>query len=87
MTPYDYTTDNPPSPDATPVCITVSKCVIAKACEIIENGIENTHDLLANHDATLGRSIRRNRVYAEMLEAEIADAQGFLAELWGFIGA
>lgn len=40
--------------------------------EALDYGIENSVELLAQHDVNLGRSIARNRALAESLEMEIA---------------
>jgi D-serine deaminase-like pyridoxal phosphate-dependent protein len=51
---------------------------IYAAQEAIRAGIENTQELLIEHDASLGRTTRKNRCIAERLEAEIRQMQAAL---------
>lgn len=44
---------------------------VLDARRAIEIGIENTRNLLVDHDAMLGRTIRKNRVFAESMESDI----------------
>ena len=48
------------------------------AQEAIRAGIENTQELLADHDVRLGRTTRSNRYTAERLEGEIRQMQAAL---------
>jgi len=51
---------------------------IYAAQEAIRAGIENTQELLADHDVRLGRTTRSNRYTAERLEGEIRQMQAAL---------
>jgi len=46
-----------------------------KIHEALHIGLENTQELLANHDIQLGRTTRSNRATAERLEGEIRQIQ------------
>lgn len=49
--------------------------------QALEQGIENTQELLAIHDRDLGRTIDRNRIRAQAFEYEIEHAQQVIREL------
>lgn len=51
---------------------------IYAAQDAIRAGIENTQELLADHDARLGRTTRSNRYTGERLESEIRQMQAAL---------
>lgn len=51
---------------------------IYAAQEAIRAGIENTQDLLADHDVRLGRTTRSNRYTAERMEGEIRQMKAAL---------
>ena len=53
------------------------------AQEAIRTGIENTQELLADHDVRLGRTTRSNRHTAERLEGEIRQMQAALDSIQG----
>lgn len=42
---------------------------------------ENAHELLAEHDAKLGRTIKKNRLTAEMYEQQIAECTEIIESL------
>jgi hypothetical protein len=56
---------------------------ILAAQEAIRSGIENTQELLADHDVRLGRTTRSNRHTAERLEGEIRQMQAALDSIQG----
>lgn len=49
----------------------IEKDKIYAAISALQVGLENTQDLLAQHDYSLGRDTRKNRFEAERLENEI----------------
>jgi len=51
---------------------------IYAAQEAIRAGIENTQELLSDHDVRLGRTTRSNRYTAERMEGEIRQMQAAL---------
>lgn len=54
---------------------------INAVCNALQAGIENTQELLADHDVRLGRTTRSNRMTAERLEDEIAEMKTALENL------
>ena len=50
----------------------MTKDSVYDAQEALQIGLENTRELLAEHDFRLGRTTRSNRTTAERLEEEIA---------------
>jgi myo-inositol catabolism protein IolC len=66
-----------PEPEARKVLLTT----VHAAREALTSGIENTQELLAAHDFTLGRTTRSNRMSAERLEQEIASMQAAYEDL------
>lgn len=60
---------------------TVKKDDIYAAIEAIKSGIEHTRGALADHDATLGRTIAKNKWWAEQMEADIAQMETALKNL------
>ena len=60
-----------PKPDSLGIRASIPLETILAAIEALELGVEFGRDALSAHDGALGRTIRRNRVAAEMMEAEI----------------
>ena len=60
---------------------TLKKDVIYAAQEALKIGIENTEELLARHDAELGREHRHNRMTAMAMAEEIAEMKRALENL------
>lgn len=58
-----------------PTFISVDEELIRKALDVCETAIENTAEVLANHDASLGRTTRKNKWIADRHEAEITAAK------------
>ncbi len=58
-----------------PTFISLDQEVLRKAVEVCETAIENTAELLVNHDSALGRTTRKNKWIAERYETEIAAAK------------
>lgn len=74
--------DNTLTPQAyQPECWLMQKDSIYAARTALQAGLENTQELLADHDARLGRTTRGNRCTAERLEAEIREMQAALEKL------
>ena len=55
-----------------PECWWMKKDTLYAVAAALRDGLENTQELLINHDASLGRTTRSNRTTAERLESEIA---------------
>ena len=66
-----------PTPD--PLSVTVPQAVLDGADEALQLGIDNTRELLANHDGALGRTHRHNRLTAEAMESDILRMSAALA--------
>lgn len=65
----------------TPEFVTVERDVLAiNVLNAIRCGIEYAKDSLAEHDLSLGRTTRKNRVWAENMEADIRKMHE--AETW-----
>lgn len=58
-----------------PLTYAVLATTVHAVREALTTGIENTQELLAAHDFTLGRTTRSNRMTAERLEQEIVAMQ------------
>lgn len=50
---------------------TVAKDVIYAAIPAVEAGLEYTQELLAQHEVSLGRTTRKNKLTAEAMERDI----------------
>lgn len=66
-----------------PECWAMKKDTICAARAALEAGLENTQELLIEHDASLGRTTRKNRFTAERLESEIHDIRRAISSLSG----
>ena len=64
-----------------PLCYMVEEHVMDLTRRAIEAGLENTQGALLEHDAALGRTTRKNRTTAEMLERDIENMQTALSLL------
>lgn len=54
-----------------PTFVSVDQEILRAAVIAIANGIETTVSMLTDHDASLGRTTRKNRQWAETLEDDI----------------
>ena len=77
-TPKPNTVEQPTDEGYLPESWSMLKDAVYAAQEAIRAGIENTQELLADHDVRLGRTTRRNRYTAERLEGEIRQMQSAL---------
>lgn len=59
----------------------VSRGLLSEARYAGESALEYARELLARHDAELGRTTRKNRQWAETLEADILRFEAFLNNL------
>lgn len=57
------------------------KDLVYKLIPALEAGIEHTTENLCNHDASLGRTTRKNKEWAETIEKDIRDMEDCLAQL------
>lgn len=69
------------SADVPPLYWSVQGNVMALTRRALESGLENTKELLVQHEAALGRTTRKNRVMAEMYERDINEMQSALSQL------
>jgi len=58
--------------------ITILKDHVYFAMQALEVGIENTEELLFDHEQRLGRTTRSNRLAAERLENELSNMKSAL---------
>ena len=61
--------------------ITILKDYVYFAVDALKIGIENTEELLSDHEERYGRTTRKNRLTAERLEKEISDMKSALGNL------
>ena len=61
--------------------ITILKDYVYFAIDALKVGIENTEELLSDHEERYGRTTRKNRLTAERLEKEISDMKSALENL------
>jgi len=59
----------------------IKKDLIIKTIAALELGLENTQEVLYDHDARLGRDMNKNKRWAEILEGEIRDIKDCIKEL------
>lgn len=59
----------------------IKKDLIIKTIAALELGLENTQEVLIDHDTRLGRDWAKNKVWAEILEGQIKDIQDCIKEL------
>jgi hypothetical protein len=64
-----------------PECWAMKKDTIYAARTALEAGLENTQELLADHDMKLGRTTRSNRYTAGRLEGEIRETEAAIEKL------
>lgn len=57
---------------------TIEKTELRRVYDALIAGLENTQELLCDHDVRLGRTTRSNRHTAERLESEIKDIKASL---------
>jgi CRISPR/Cas system-associated endonuclease Cas1 len=74
---------NQPLTECQPESWSMLKDSVHAAQEAIRAGIENTQELLADHDVRLGRTTRSTRHTAERLEGEIRQMQAALDSIQG----
>ena len=59
----------------------IKKDLVDKIIPCLEAGLENTQSALVEHDAALGRTTTKNRMWAETLEQEIRDMEDCIKQL------
>jgi len=59
----------------------IKKDLIYKIIPCLEAGIENTQSALDEHDIAYGRTITKNKMWAETLEQEIKDMKDCIKQL------
>ena len=59
----------------------IKKDLIYKIIPCLQAGLENTQSTLAEHDAALGRTTTKNKMWAETLEQEIRDMRDCIEQL------
>lgn len=69
-----------------PVFVSLDQEIIRRAIECCETAIENTAECLAIHDATNGRTTRKNKWIAQRHEQELVDAKRTRNELRAALG-
>jgi hypothetical protein len=69
-----------------PEMVSVDRELLIGALVVAEDAREWAVELLAVHDANLGRTTRKNRMWAQHLETRIAAAKASIAELRNAVG-
>lgn len=64
-----------------PEMLTIKKDLIYKIIPCLQAGLENTQSVLMEHDAVLGRTTTKNKMWAETLEQEIRDMKDCIRQL------
>jgi|DEB0MinimDraft_6_1074348.scaffolds.fasta_scaffold04932_4 outer membrane translocation and assembly module TamA len=64
-----------------PIMVAVDYDTLNDAMDCLSTGVEYAKEALAEHDASLGRSIRKNRIWAEQIESEIRQMEKSLKVL------
>lgn len=49
--------------------------------DCLESGLESTQELLIQHDRNLGRTTKKNKMFAEMMESEIERTKTVIKQL------
>jgi|688.fasta_scaffold441956_2 hypothetical protein len=60
---------------------TVQKDDIYAAIHALDAGLEHTRSLLGDHDVALGRTTRKNKMWAEQLERDVENMERTLTRL------
>ena len=69
-----------------PTFVLVNEELLRKVHELCQTGLENAQECLSAHDASLGRTTRKNIELAEMYEKDIREAKSALAEVRAALG-
>jgi hypothetical protein len=64
-----------------PEYIELEKFSLLRIADALKIGLENTEQILTEHEANLGRTTRKNRTYAEQLEQEIVTINAALQSI------
>jgi hypothetical protein len=59
----------------------IEKDLVYKLIPALEAGLENTQSVLVEHDAALGRTTAKNKMWAEILEREIRGMEDCIKQL------
>lgn len=59
----------------------IDKFIVYNLIDSLEAGLENTQDLLIEHDSNLGRTTTKNKSWAETLEKQIRGMEDCLKKL------
>lgn len=57
--------------DFAPVMINIEMSEVRNLVDILEDARDNAHELLAEHDAGLGRTTKKNKTIAAMYEMQL----------------
>lgn len=69
-----------------PTCHSADTVVIRRALSVAQDAKEYATELLAVHDSDLGRTTRKNKMWAEVLESSIKQAEQSIVELREVLG-
>jgi len=59
----------------------IEKFTLLNALDALTAGLEHTQAVLAEHDASLGRTTRKNKSWAETLESDIRNIEKSIKDL------
>ena len=77
----DEAKEDPEDPE--PLRVEVDYELLMNAHDALQTGLEYAKEVLLEHDASLGRSIRKNRMLAEQIETDIDGMEKVLKALKG----
>jgi hypothetical protein len=69
-----------------PTFFSINEEVLRRALAVAEDAREFAQELLARHDEELGRTTKKNKIWAEQLEKSIAQAKVGITELRTTLG-
>ena len=64
-----------------PLMIQIPEQDLRNILDCLESGLESTQELLIQHDRNLGRTTKKNKMFAEMMESEIERTKTVIKQL------
>lgn len=78
---YDPDTNGDSWHEPRPVTVQISKPTVSRLLTALEDHKENTQELLAKHLESLGETISKNKVVADLYREQIHEAEMLIEEL------
>lgn len=70
-----------------PVTISIPEQDLRNILDCLESGLESSQELLVQHDVNFGRTTKKNKMLANILESEIERTKSSITLLKNSIGA